>query len=84
LTTSTTRLSALIIWAIVWAAAMIAAAIVLKGNPIKDWIQSALFIAAMSFWVWQAQRAARKYNHPSTYACNQPAPIKRKRPFALQ
>jgi hypothetical protein len=58
--TSTTRLNALILWAIAWAGAMIASAIVLKGNPIKDWIQSALFIAAMSFWVWQAQRAARK------------------------
>jgi hypothetical protein len=53
-------LSALIIWAIVWAAAMIASAIVLKGNPIKDWIQSALFIAAMTFWVWQSHRAAGK------------------------
>jgi hypothetical protein len=60
LATSTTRLSALIIWAIVWAAAMIASAIVLKGNPIKDWIQSALFIAAMTFWVWQSHRTARK------------------------
>jgi hypothetical protein len=32
----------------------------LKGNPIKDWIQSALFIATMTFWVWQSHRAARK------------------------
>jgi hypothetical protein len=55
-----TKLITLILWAIAWAAAMIASAILLKSNPIKDWIQSALFIAAMTFWVWQSQRAARK------------------------
>jgi sterol desaturase/sphingolipid hydroxylase (fatty acid hydroxylase superfamily) len=54
-----TQLSVLVLWAIAWAAAMIVSAILLKGNPIKDWIQSALFIAAMSFWVWQSHRAAR-------------------------
>ena len=57
---SRTRLSTLILWAIAWAAAMIATAILLKGNPIKDWIQSALFIAAMTSWVWQSQRAAQR------------------------
>jgi hypothetical protein len=57
---SSTQLTKLVLWAIAWAAAMIASAILLKGNPIKDWIQSALFIAAMTFWVWQSQRAARK------------------------
>lgn len=54
------RRTTLVLWAIAWAAVMIASAIVLKGNPIKDWIQSALFIAAMSFWLWQSQRAAGK------------------------
>jgi hypothetical protein len=57
---NTTKLTTLIVWAIAWAAAMIASASILKGNPIKDWIQAALFIAAMTFWVWQSQRAARK------------------------
>jgi len=57
---STAKLTTLIGWAIVWAALMIASAILLKGNPIKDWIQSALFIAAMTFWVWQSHRPARK------------------------
>jgi len=38
---------------------MIASAILLKGNPTKDWVQAALFIAAMTFWVWQATRAPR-------------------------
>ena len=60
MTSSKPQLITLILWAVVWAAAMIASAILLKGNPIKDWIQSALFIAAMTFWVWQSQRAARK------------------------
>jgi hypothetical protein len=60
--TASTRsqLTPLILWAMAWAAAMIASAILLKGNPVKDWIQSALFIAAMTFWVWQSQRVARK------------------------
>jgi hypothetical protein len=55
-----TKITTLIVWAIAWAAVMIASASLLKGNPIKDWIQAALFIAAMTFWVWQSQRAARK------------------------
>ena len=54
------QLTILILWAILWAAAMIACAFFLKGNPVKDWIQSALFIAAMTFWVWQSHRATRK------------------------
>ncbi len=60
MTEARTKLITLVLWAIVWAAALIASAILLKGNPIKDWVQSALFIAAMTFWVWQSQRAARK------------------------
>jgi hypothetical protein len=56
---SRTQLTTLILWAIVWAVAMIASAFLLRGNPIKDWIQSVLFIAAMTFWVWQSQRAAK-------------------------
>jgi len=60
MTEARTKLITLVLWAIVWAAALIASATLLKGNPIKDWVQSALFIAAMTFWVWQSQRAARK------------------------
>ena len=56
---SKTRLTTLIIWAVAWAVAMIASAILFKGNPVKDWIQAALFVAAMTFWVWQSQRGAR-------------------------
>jgi hypothetical protein len=57
---SRTQLTTLILWAIAWAAAMIVSAVLLKGNPTKDWIQSALFIAAMTFWVWQTQRSSAK------------------------
>jgi hypothetical protein len=59
MTGARTKLITLILWAIAWAVALIASAILLKGNPIKDWVQSALFIAAMTFWVWQSQRAVR-------------------------
>jgi hypothetical protein len=53
---STKRLTTLILWAMVWAAAMILSAILLKSNPVKDWVQAALFIGAMTFWVWRSQR----------------------------
>ena len=56
---SKNRLTTLILWAIAWAGAMIASAILLKGNPIKDWVQAALFIGAMTFWVWQSMRTSR-------------------------
>jgi hypothetical protein len=45
---STKRLTTLILWAIAWAVAMIASAILLKGNPAKDWIQAALVESAKS------------------------------------
>jgi hypothetical protein len=57
---SIARLTTLILWAIAWAVAMIASAILLKGSPVKDWIQAALFIGAMSFWVWQSQRTSNR------------------------
>ena len=49
----------LVLYAIAWALAFILSAILFRGNPIKDWIQAALFIAAMTFWLWQSQRTAR-------------------------
>jgi len=60
MTASGRQLTTLILWAVAWATAMIASAILLKGNPTKDWVQAALFIAAMSFWVWQSHRAVRR------------------------
>ena len=49
----------LILWSIIWALAIIASAILFKGSPAKDWIQSALFIGAITGWLWQSQRPAR-------------------------
>jgi len=57
---NTKRLTTLILWALAWAAAMIVSAVLFKGNPIKDWVQAALFIGAMTFWVWQSQKASSK------------------------
>ncbi len=59
ITSSKKSLTELVLWAIAWSAALIGSAIVLKGNPLKDWIQAALFIGAMTFWLWQIQRANR-------------------------
>ncbi|MDT4952477.1 MAG: hypothetical protein QOJ02_615 [Acidobacteriota bacterium] len=46
----------LALWSIVWALAIITSAILFKGNPIKDWVQAALFIGAITLWLWLAQR----------------------------
>ncbi len=53
------KIAKLIIWATAWAVALIASAILFKGNPVKDWIQSALFIGAMMFCLWHSPRLAR-------------------------
>ncbi len=58
-TTSQSSFTRLVLWAVAWSAALIGSAVVLKGNPLKDWIQAALFIGAMTFWLWQSQRATR-------------------------
>lgn len=58
-TSSKKQIATLILWAIVWALALIGSAILFKGQPVKDWIQSALFIMAMTFWVWQSRRPDR-------------------------
>ena len=42
----------LILLALVWAFAFLASAIIFKGNPMKEWIQAALYIVGMSFWLW--------------------------------
>ncbi len=55
----TKRVTTLVLWAIAWAATMIASAILLKGNPIKDWIQAVLFIGAMTSWEWQSQHHSK-------------------------
>lgn len=50
------RVKTLILWAIGWALALIASAIVFKGSPLKDWTQATLFIGFLTFWLWQSQR----------------------------
>lgn len=46
--------------AVVWAAAFILSAIVLKGNPLGDWIEGALLVAWIVFISVAATRAAKK------------------------
>jgi len=53
------KMSTMIMWALFWAIAMIGSAIIFKGSAVKDWVQSALFIASLTFWLFQSQRAAR-------------------------
>lgn len=47
------RPSTLMLWSLVWAVALIASAIVFRGNPVGDWVESFLIIAALTFWFWQ-------------------------------
>lgn len=49
------HMTTLILGSIVWALAIIASAILFKGNPVKDWLQAALFIGAITFWLWQSR-----------------------------
>ena len=57
--TTKKRMTMLILLALVWALAFIGSAIVFKGNPIKEWIQAALFIVGMSFWLWPVLRVSQ-------------------------
>lgn len=59
LSASRKNMTTLILWAIAWALALIASAILFKGNSLKDWIQSTLFIGAITFWLWQVGRLSR-------------------------
>lgn len=45
-----------LLWSIGWALALIASAIVLKGNPAKEWVQAVLFIGALTVSLWQGHR----------------------------
>jgi hypothetical protein len=46
----------IILWSTAWAMVLIASAIFLKGNPVKDWVQGALFIGALTLSLWQGHR----------------------------
>jgi hypothetical protein len=51
----------LVLWALIWALALIGSAFVFKGNPIKDWIQLVLLVVGVTvwLWLWQSRRQAR-------------------------
>ena len=49
---STLRPAALILWSLGWAAALIASAILLRGHPSGDWVESFLTIGVLTFWIW--------------------------------
>ena len=46
----------IVIWSTAWALALIASAILLKGNPAKEWVQAVLFIGALTISLWQGHR----------------------------
>jgi len=45
-----------IVWSLVWAIAIIAAAFLFKGNPAEYWIESGLIIGALTFVVLKRRR----------------------------
>lgn len=49
-------ISTLVVWALAWALAIIASAIVFKGNPIGDWVEAFLILGALTFWSWHLWR----------------------------
>jgi len=59
MTTTKRQPTTLVLWAVIWALALIVSAFVFKGNPIKDWIQSVLFVVGITVWLWQSRRQAR-------------------------
>jgi hypothetical protein len=40
-----------IVWSLVWAVAIIAAAFLFKGNPAEYWIEAGLIVGALTFVV---------------------------------
>ena len=50
------NITTIILWSTAWALALIGSAIVLKGNPAKEWVQAALFIGALTVSLWQGHR----------------------------
>jgi uncharacterized membrane protein YbhN (UPF0104 family) len=55
------KTTTLVLWAVIWALALIGSAFVFKGNPNKDWIQTVLFAVGITvwLWLWQSRRQAR-------------------------
>ena len=55
---------ATLIGAIAWAAAFLASAVALKGNPIGDWIEGALLAGWIVFVSLAARSATRREAEP--------------------
>jgi hypothetical protein len=51
----------LVLWAVIWALALIGSAFVFKADPIMNWIQSVLLVVGVTIWLWlwQSRRQAR-------------------------
>ena len=45
-----------IVWSLVWAIAVIAAAFLFRGNPAEYWIESGLIVGALTFVVLKRRR----------------------------
>jgi len=54
--TAQMKMTTVVLWSTAWAVALIASAILLKGNPAKEWVQAVLFIGALTVSLWQGQR----------------------------
>lgn len=50
------KMTTVLLGSIVWAVALIASAALFKGNPAKEWIQSTLFIVALTLTLFQSHR----------------------------
>ena len=59
MTSANNKPATLIVWAVVWAIAFIMSAILFKGSLVKEWIQAALFIAALTFFLFKSAGLAR-------------------------
>jgi len=54
--TAPRNLTSIVLWSTAWGLLLIASAIVLKGNPVKEWVQAVLFIGALTVVLWQGHR----------------------------
>jgi Flp pilus assembly protein TadB len=61
MTTTKRQKTILVLWALIWALALIGSAFVFKGHPIQDWIQLVLLVIGVTvwLWLWQSRRQAR-------------------------
>jgi hypothetical protein len=44
-----------ILWSIVWAIALVAAAFVFKHSPALNWVEGTIFVAAITHVLWNAR-----------------------------